>query len=37
MKKTSDIRKEKTREKIIGSACELFSKNGYHNTQDGHR
>jgi AcrR family transcriptional regulator len=33
MKKTSDIRKEKTREKIIGSACELFSKNGYHNTQ----
>ncbi|HPA69732.1 MAG TPA: TetR/AcrR family transcriptional regulator [Bacteroidales bacterium] len=33
MSEKTDTRKEKTREKIIGAACELFSKNGYHNTQ----
>jgi len=33
MMKTSDMRREKTRERIIGAACELFSINGYHNTQ----
>lgn len=33
MMKTSDTRREKTRERIIGAACDLFSKNGYHNTQ----
>ena len=33
MTKTSDKRREKTKEKIIEAACELFSKYGYHNTQ----
>ncbi|MGO9145906.1 MAG: TetR/AcrR family transcriptional regulator [Desulfomonilia bacterium] len=27
------MRREATRERIIRAACELFSKNGYHNTQ----
>lgn len=33
MAKTSDKRREETKEKIIEAACELFSKYGYHNTQ----
>jgi AcrR family transcriptional regulator len=33
MAKTSDKRREATKEKIIEAACELFSKYGYHNTQ----
>jgi AcrR family transcriptional regulator len=33
MIKTSDKRREETKEKIIEAACELFSKYGYHNTQ----
>ena len=33
MAKISDKRREKTKEKIIEAACELFSKYGYHNTQ----
>jgi AcrR family transcriptional regulator len=33
MVKTSDKRREETKEKIIEAACELFSKYGYHNTQ----
>lgn len=31
--RTSNRIREATRGKIIGAACELFSKNGYHNTQ----
>jgi AcrR family transcriptional regulator len=33
MSKGSEKRKEETRDKIVSAACELFSKNGYHNTQ----
>ena len=33
MAKTSDKRREETKDKIIEAACELFSKYGYHNTQ----
>lgn len=33
MSKSSEKRKEETREKIVNAACELFSKYGYHNTQ----
>jgi AcrR family transcriptional regulator len=33
MTQSSYKRKEETKEKIIGAACELFSKHGYHNTQ----
>jgi len=33
MSKGSEKRKEETRDKIVNAACELFSKNGYHNTQ----
>ncbi|HPI93020.1 MAG TPA: TetR/AcrR family transcriptional regulator [Deltaproteobacteria bacterium] len=33
MAKTSDKRREETRDRIIMAACELFSKYGYHNTQ----
>ena len=33
MVKTSDKRREETKEKIIEAACGLFSKYGYHNTQ----
>ena len=33
MAKTSEKRREETRDRIIIAACELFSKYGYHNTQ----
>jgi AcrR family transcriptional regulator len=33
MAKTSEKRREETRDRIIMAACELFSKYGYHNTQ----
>ena len=33
MAKTSEKRREETRDRIIVAACELFSKYGYHNTQ----
>jgi len=33
MSKGSEKRKEETRDKIVSAACELFSINGYHNTQ----
>jgi len=33
MAKTSEKRREETKDRIIVAACELFSKFGYHNTQ----
>jgi AcrR family transcriptional regulator len=33
MSKISEKRREETREKIVGAACQLFSQHGYHNTQ----
>ena len=33
MAKTSEKRREETRDRIIAAACDLFSKHGYHNTQ----
>lgn len=33
MARTSEKRREETRDRIIMAACELFSKHGYHNTQ----
>ena len=33
MAKTSEKRREETKDRIIIAACELFSKYGYHNTQ----
>ncbi len=33
MARTSEKRREETRDRIIMAACELFSKYGYHNTQ----
>jgi AcrR family transcriptional regulator len=33
MAKTSEKRREETRDRIITAACDLFSKHGYHNTQ----
>ncbi len=33
MSKISERKRQETREKIVDAACQLFSQNGYHNTQ----
>ncbi|MBN2283042.1 MAG: TetR/AcrR family transcriptional regulator [Deltaproteobacteria bacterium] len=33
MTKSAEEKRQETREKIVGAACELFSQHGYHDTQ----